>query len=206
MAYRGNIELLKKASAGFSGARNVSDKGLWITRDCVSQLIQNDVCIISGYAKGVDLEAHRIALENGGTTIIVLPEGIEDFYIREQLKSVWDWDRVLVISEFKPQDRWMASRAMQRNQTIIALSDVLFVIEAGLTGGSLDAGMKALTMGKTLYVPYYVDVPHSALGNNALINNGANKLLKKRNNHSNVDNAINNIFSHEPEGGLFSML
>ena len=193
LTYIGNLELLNKASVGFSGSRKVSEKGLWITRDSVSQLVKNDICIISGYANGVDLEAHRTALQNGGSTIIVLPEGIESFYIRNQLKDIWDWNRVLVISEFMPDDKWKASRAMQRNQTIIGLSDGLLVIEAGETGGSIDAGMKAMNLGKKLYVPYYKDLPESAIGNNTLIKMGANKLYKKQNNHTNVDSIIESI-------------
>ena len=183
----GNLELLHKKSVGFSGSRKVSDKGLWITRDCASQLSEKDICIISGYASGVDLEAHKTALEHGGSTIIVLPEGISSFHIRNELKSVWDWNRILVISEFKPEDRWLAARAMRRNQTIIGLSDAMLVIEAGETGGSLDAGMRTINYGKSLFVPLYGEFPKSALGNNELLRMGANKLMRRRDNHTNID-------------------
>lgn len=176
----GNTDLLQKRSVGFSGSRKVSDKGLWITQDCASQLAFNDVCVVSGYANGVDLAAHRAALENGGTTIIVLPEGISTFYIKKELHDVWDWKRVLVVSEFLPLDKWMASRAMRRNQTIIGLSDSMLVVEAGETGGSLDAGMKTMSLGKPLFVPYYSSIPDSALGNVQLLNKGAHSLKRSR--------------------------
>jgi hypothetical protein len=38
-------------------------------------------------------------------------------------------------------------------------------IEAGETGGSLDAGMKTISYGKSLFVPDYAVAPQSALGN-----------------------------------------
>jgi len=171
-SYIGNINLLKKEKVGFSGSRKVSDKGIMITKDCVEQLCEKDISIVSGYAVGVDFEAHYNALIHGGSTIVVLPEGINNFRIKKELKNVWDWDRVLVLSEFKPNEPWMASRAMQRNNTIIGLSDIIVVIEAGETGGSYDAGVKTLSMNKYLFVPYYGVVPESAVGNNSLIQKG----------------------------------
>ena len=178
LSYIGNIGLLKKQKVGFSGSRKVSEKGIEITKDCVEQLIKNDVSIVSGYASGVDLEAHCGALSNRGSTIIILPEGINSFRIKKEMKEIWDWNRVLVISEFKPDEPWKASRAMQRNNTIIGLSDIMVVVEAGETGGSLDAGIKTLSMDKYLFVPQYSIVPESALGNDLLIKKGAFPIKK----------------------------
>ncbi|MEN5231536.1 DNA-processing protein DprA [Sphingobacterium faecium] len=169
----GNKELLQQKKVAFSGSRNVSEKGIKITEDAVDELIKQNIAIVSGYAKGVDFTAHYTALKNGGTTIIVLPEGINHFSIKKEFKDVWDWDRILVISEFKPIEKWMASRAMNRNKTIIGLTDVIMVVEAGETGGSLDAGHKTLEMNKALFVPQYMNIPESALGNNTLLNKGA---------------------------------
>lgn len=169
----GNLELLKTKMVAFSGSRNVSEKGIKITQDCVEQLAADSISIVSGYARGVDFTAHYTALKTGGSTIIVLPEGINHFRVKKELKDVWDWNRVLVISEFQPDEKWMASRAMKRNNTIIALSDIVVVIEAGETGGSLDAGEKTLQLGKCLFVPQYNIIPESAAGNNLLLNRGA---------------------------------
>lgn len=173
LSYIGNIDLLKKQKVAFSGSRKVSEKGINITKDCVEQLSKKGITIVSGYAAGVDHSAHYTALEQGGTTIIILPEGINNFKIKKELKYVWDWDRVLIISEFFPSDKWMASRAMQRNNTIIGLSDIVVVIEAGETGGSLDAGLRTMALGKYLFVPLYGIVPDSAIGNSSLIQKGA---------------------------------
>jgi len=180
LSYRGNLSLLDKKSVAFSGSRKVSEKGIEITKDCVEQLVNQGVCIVSGYAKGVDETAHYTALQNGGSTIIVLSEGIENFRIKKIYKDVWDWDRVLVISEFLPDDAWRASRAMQRNDTIIALSDSVIVIEAGETGGSYDAGIKTLEKNKRLFVTQYAHFPESALGNRKLIAKNAIPLMKSK--------------------------
>ena len=52
LSYIGNIELLKKKKIAFSGSRKASEKGLWITRDCVKQLATDkDVCIVSAISR-----------------------------------------------------------------------------------------------------------------------------------------------------------
>lgn len=184
----GNINLLSNRTVGFSGSRKVSEKGVAITKDCVEQLSQEkDISIVSGYAQGVDKEAHYTALASGGSTIIILPNGISSFYVRQELKDVWDWDRVLVISEYLPKDKWSVSRAMNRNNTIIGLSEIMVVVEAGLTGGSLDAGLRTLEDNKPLYVPLYSDYPESALGNKVLLERGAKCIRRSRqSNRANV--------------------
>jgi len=177
----GNVGLLRNKKIGFSGSRKVSDKGIEITRDCVDQLSHiSNVSIVSGYAQGVDKEAHYTALKSGGSTIIVLPNGIKAFYVRKELREVWDWNRVLVISEYLPEDVWTVTRAMNRNNTIIGLSDAMVVVEAGLTGGSLDAGNKTLQDHKPLFVPRYAEYPTSALGNPLLLEKGAHSISRNR--------------------------
>ena len=184
----GNINLLSNRMVGFSGSRKVSEKGIAVTRDCVEQLSQKpNVSIVSGYAQGVDKEAHYTALKSGGSTIIVLPNGISSFYVREELKEVWDWNRVLVISEYMPKDKWSVNRAMNRNNTIIGLSDAMVVVEARLTGGSLDAGLRTLEDRKRLFVPIYSDYPESARGNSFLLERGAVGIRRSRqSNRANV--------------------
>ena len=177
----GNTQLLTNKTVGFSGSRKVSEKGIAVTKDCVEQLSQvSGLSIVSGYAQGVDKEAHYTALASGGSTIIVLPNGLSSFFVRQELKDVWDWNRVLVISEYLPDDKWSVSRAMNRNNTIIGLSDSMVVVEAGLTGGSLDAGLRTLEDRKPLFVPIYAEYPESAQGNKVLLEKGAHGICRNR--------------------------
>jgi DNA processing protein len=108
---------------------------------------------VSGGAKGVDIAAHKTALTHGGTTTVVLAEGILQYRMRHELRDIFDPARTLVVSEFFPEDPWIAGRAMQRNRTICALSRALVLIEARTTGGTFAAGEAALAMGVPLFTP-----------------------------------------------------
>ena len=92
----GNHKLLNKPSVGFCGSRKASEKGLATARDCADQLAREGVNVVSGYAAGVDMAVHSVALECGGTTTLVLCEGILHFKIKKELKELWDWERIVV--------------------------------------------------------------------------------------------------------------
>ncbi len=181
----GNLELLNlnMARLGFCGSRKSSIKGLKILADCAIQASQQkqDIAVVSGNAAGADFEAHFNCLNKArGKTILVLPEGINNFRIRKDLKSVWDWERVLVISQFQPNVPWKQYNAMIRNELIVALCRAVIVLEAGDKGGTLDAGRKAINLKIPLYVIEHEDMPDSASGNKMLIRESAKMLGENR--------------------------
>ncbi|CAI2719264.1 DNA-processing protein DprA [Nitrospina watsonii] len=176
----GNLNLLSKTSVGFCGSREASGKGLETAYDCAEQLSRDGINIVSGYAHGVDMTTHRAALESGGTTTLVLAEGILNFKIKKELLSIWDWDRVLVLSEFLPGLPWSVRNAMQRNGVICALSEAVILIEAKSRGGSIEAGKTCLGMNLPLFAPVYEGMPESAVGNRELLNQGAYPIYKSQ--------------------------
>ena len=151
----GNLDLLQRHSISFCGARNASEKGIEAAVLCARTAVKNDFVITSGNARGVDRATHREALSSGGTTILVLPEGIEHFRIAPELRDVWDWERVLVVSQFDPRAPWKAYHAMDRNKVIMALSCAMIVVEAGEKGGTRAAGEDALELRIPLFAIDY---------------------------------------------------
>ena len=128
---KGEPKRLRLDSVTIVGARAVSDKGVRITRSLARELVGKGINIVSGYAEGVDLEAHLGALEAGGTTTIVLSDGIKQLRQKSAFKK-FNWDRdVLAVSQFDPDTEWSAWNALERNQLVCALSKAVVVIESG---------------------------------------------------------------------------
>ncbi|MCD4685897.1 MAG: DNA-processing protein DprA [Anaerolineae bacterium] len=171
----GNPEKLSAPGVAFSGSRRVSEQGIEHTIQLAQATVKRGYSVISGHAPGVDAVAHRTALENSGVTVLVLPEGILKFRLRAELRDFHEQtpENVLVVSEFPPQMSWSAGNAMIRNRTLIGLSKALCVIEAGETGGTLNAGQTALKLGVPVFVLDYPDPPKSAAGNPVLLQKGA---------------------------------
>lgn len=171
----GNTALFDVPSVGMCGSRNVSEKGLEAARNCGLQVARHGLAIVSGYAKGVDTETHLAALTSGGRTIIVLAEGILHFRRKRVFSEVpFDAEHVLVVSQFPPRQRWNVGAAMTRNGVITGLGRALVVIEAGETGGTLNAGLQALDMGRpVLALEFSEGTPP---GNEALFKRGATRI------------------------------
>lgn len=169
LTVRGNVSLIDSDGISFCGSRKVSDRGRRAADLCSSMLWDYEYNVISGYAKGVDEVTHRAALASGGTTTIVLPEGCKGFRIKKSLEDVWDWERILVISEFAPSARWTTGRAMQRNSTICSLGDAMILIEARPKGGSYQAGLECLRLKIDLYAINFETVHEENRGNQELI-------------------------------------
>lgn len=172
----GNLGLLSSLGIGFCGSRKATESGIALAADCAEQAVGAGLTVISGNAAGVDTAAHHAALAHGGSTILVLAEGMNHFRIRKEFRADWDWTRVLVLSQFVPEAIWQAYRAMERNELIIALSRALVVVEAGTTGGTLAAGMRGLQLGKPVFVADHDRADEVAPGNAQLLVKGAARL------------------------------
>lgn len=169
----GNADLLHVSAVGMCGSRNASEQGLRAAFACGEEVASHDLAIVSGYARGVDTQTHLAALENGGCTVIVLAEGINHFRRKRAFAQTGlPLDRVLVISQFPPSQPWTVGGAMTRNGVIAALAMALVVVEAGETGGTFNAGIQALDLGRPVLA---LDFTSSAtpLGNQMLFKRGA---------------------------------
>ena len=180
---KGQQKRLISDNVSIVGARNVSDKGIHIARKLAGDLASEGINVVSGYAKGVDSEAHLGALEAEGTTTLVLPNGINQLRQKNAFKK-FNWDRdVLAVSQFDPDTKWIARNAMVRNKLVCALSKAIVVIESGpernaqgKMSGTFNAAKTALSMGLQLFVlnPNCLDnVPE---GNASLIELGGYSL------------------------------
>lgn len=115
------------------------------------QFAEQGVHVVSGGALGVDGAAHRGALAGGGTTTVVLGNGVNVAY---PLRHARLFDQVLaaggsLVSMLADDD--MQPRAgtfTQRNPLIAALADLVIVVEAQARSGSLSTANAARKIGR----------------------------------------------------------
>lgn len=169
---KGNISLLNSNAVGFCGSRKVSQKGIDITTECAHQFAKKDITVVSGYAAGTDLVAHKATLEYGGNTIFVLAEGILRSYIKGEIKHLLNENNHVFVSQFMPETIWNVGNAMKRNGTIIGLSKSMILVESGLKGGTFAAGEEALRVHCPLFVIDFANPEVSAEANPYFISKG----------------------------------
>jgi predicted Rossmann fold nucleotide-binding protein DprA/Smf involved in DNA uptake len=103
--------------------------------------------------------------------VFVLSEGALRFRLRAGLRPLVQAnpERALFVTQYAPNEVWQVGSAMQRNRTILGLSRALFIIEAGLDGGTWDAALEAERLKHPLYV---LDLPSTERGNGAILARG----------------------------------
>jgi DNA processing protein len=149
---RGHLEWLKSAvRVSLVGARQASEEGVRRTTRLARALLERDVVVVSGLAAGIDVAAHRAAIDAGGRTIAVLGTPLEDVYPKAhaQLQAAIGVDHLLV-SQFPPGTRTQRHHFPLRNRTMALIVHASVIVEAGESSGSLSQGWEALRLGRPL--------------------------------------------------------
>ncbi|MBT2637152.1 MULTISPECIES: DNA-processing protein DprA [unclassified Bacillus (in: firmicutes)] len=176
---RGDLSLLKNPmSLAVVGSRNASSYGIEAIDYLFPSLIEKNIQIVSGLARGIDAHAHKAAIKLGGKTIGVIAGGFNNLYPKENVKlAEYMMEKQLVLSEYPPATIPAKWQFPMRNRIISGLSGGTLVIEARKKSGSLITADFALNEGRDVFaVPGSILTPDSD-GVHYLIQQGA-KLVK----------------------------
>jgi DNA processing protein len=171
---KGNIELLNNKCIAVVGSRHPTDYGREATQKLTVELVEAGYTIVSGFAQGIDTEAHMSAVRAHGSTIAVFGSGIDVIYPagNEELYSILSISH-LMITEFPPGTKPFKSNFPQRNRIISGISTGVLVIEATTKSGSLITARYALEQGRDVFaVPGMITSTRSQ-GCHYLIKEGA---------------------------------
>lgn len=172
----GNLELLNyKNSIAIIGSRNCSVYGERVAKEFAEGLSKNDVCIVSGLARGIDAFAHIGCLNTNGKTIAVLGSGLDMIYPKENEKLFYKifQNDGLIISEYPLGTKPLKQHFPARNRIISGLSDGVLVIEARKNSGTNITVDFALEQGKDIFVIPGNIYSKTSDGTNFLIKEGA---------------------------------
>ena len=134
------------------GTRNCTQYG----RDQVKQLVADlksvipDLLVISGLALGIDISAHRAALDSGVTTLGVVAHGLDRIYpaahrnIAKQMIAQGGG----LLTEYCTGTEPERGNFLARNRIIAGMADAILVAESSETGGSLTTASIALDYGR----------------------------------------------------------
>ena len=176
----GNLELLNyKTNIAIIGSRNCSLYGERAAKDFAFNLAKEDVCIISGLARGIDSFSHIGALNAKGKTIAVLGSGLDNIYPKENIKLVEDIikNNGLVISEYPLGTLALKHHFPARNRIISGISDSVLVVEARKNSGTNITVDFALEQGKDVFVIPGNIYSKTSDGTNFMIAEGAIPVL-----------------------------
>ncbi len=162
------------------GSRRCSTYGENASEMLARDLAEHGVCIVSGFARGIDTAAHRGALRGKGKTIAVLGTGIDNVYPKENAKLV---DEILggggaIVSQFPLNTPPLKENFPYRNRIISGLCLGVLITEATERSGSLITARLAMEQNReVMAVPGNI-TSRNSIGTNYLIKSGA-KLVQQ---------------------------
>ncbi len=175
--YAGDLEILQRKTIAIIGSRNAGETSLAFTRSVAHYLAEQGANVISGNARGVDRTAYEGATSTDGCTTVVLPHGIRKLsgvQMRDLTPRI-EAGKVLLLSQFHPDAPWMVSRAMERNNVVTGLAQIVIVAESDTKGGTWAGAQGAIRQLRKVYVRQ-ASSAGALPGNEALIAQGGHPL------------------------------
>ena len=200
--YKGNISKLNNINCiAVVGARKPSLNSYDVSYAYAKKIIESNLGIISGLAKGCDTAAHKGALDNKGFTAAVMPCALDD-------ESVYPKENIdlfhamleksnCIISEYGSGTKIQNHHFIERDRLQSGLSNSILIIETSLTGGTMHTYKFALEQTKLIGCCYFDDIERFD-GNIEILKNSN---VFKINDPNDLDNFI--VQSKESKFKLF---
>ena len=171
--YKGSADLNQRYILDIVGTRHCTTYGQDMVRRFVNELRQlcPQVLIVSGLAYGIDICAHRNALQMGFETVGVMAHGLDQIYPSQHRDTAVEMvKRGGLLTEYTSQTQPLANNFRQRNRIVAGMSDATILVESAYKGGGLITCRVAQEYGREVFAfPGAVGMAYSE---------GCNKLIR----------------------------
>jgi DNA processing protein len=171
----GNIDFSNQKIISIVGTRNMSSYGRDFCNQLVKDLAQYNPIIVSGFAYGVDICAHKAAVKNNLQTVAVLAHGLDEIYPKVHKKYINQVsENGGFLTEFWHNETPLRENFLKRNRIVAGVSKATIIIESAAKGGSLVTADIANSYDKDVFaVPGRTTDLYSKGCNNLIKNNRA---------------------------------
>lgn len=138
--YLGHADLNSLHIINMVGTRQCTEYGKDLCRNFIAELasLVPDTLIISGLAYGVDIQAHRNALQNGMGTVGVLAHGLDQIYPRLHRQTAMEMlPNGGLLTEYISGTTPEKMNFVARNRIVAGMAEATVVVESASKGGSL---------------------------------------------------------------------
>ena len=156
MLYRlGDTDLESRHIISIVGTRHATPHGIETTNRIVKDLAQklDNLVIISGLAYGIDVAAHKAALENNIPTVAVSAVPLNSIYPADHRGIAVNILKAggSIITEYSTSHDVHRANFLARNRIIAGLADVTIVVESDVKGGSLVTASLAMEYNREVF-------------------------------------------------------
>lgn len=172
----GNVNLNKKHIISIVGTRKITTSGIAFCERLVEELAIYNPVIISGFAYGTDITAHKAAIKNNLQTVGCLAHGLNQIYPKVHKKYMTEVEHNGgFFTDFWSTDAFDRNNFLKRNRIIAGISEATIVIESAEKGGSLVTADIANSYNRDVFA-----VPGRTTDSQSI---GCNNLIKRQQAH-----------------------
>lgn len=136
--HKGTIDLRKKLMLSIVGTRKATVQGKYFVHTLIEKLAPLNPVIISGFAYGIDITAHKAALDQGLQTVACMAHGLNQIYPKKHAQYQEQvMDNGGFFTDFWSSSSFDPNNFLRRNRIIAGLSEATLVVESAEKGGSL---------------------------------------------------------------------
>lgn len=134
----GNIDFNNRKVISIVGTREITSYGTEFCKKFIEDLAPLNPIIVSGFAYGVDIVAHKMAMDLGLQTIGVVAHGLNQVYPKVHKKYIAKMEQNGgFMTEFWSNSNPEKENFVKRNRIVAGISEATIVIESAEKGGSL---------------------------------------------------------------------
>jgi DNA processing protein len=153
--YCGSANLNSQRVISIVGTRKCSEYGREVCNNFIADLKRYypDTLIVSGLAYGIDVCAHRAALDNGMSTIGVLAHGLDTIYpsMHRQIAADMVHRQGGLLTEYGVHTTPEKGNFVRRNRIVAGMCDACIVVESSERGGSLITAELAMEYNRDVF-------------------------------------------------------
>jgi len=176
---KGRFDTSDKKIISIVGTRSATGYGKQVCRELVEGLASFRPVIVSGLAYGVDITAHKTAMDCGLETYAVVAHGLHTIYPHAHRACA---GRIVesgcLISEFPWAEGPDRENFPRRNRIIAGLSQATVVVEASEKGGALITAKIAASYNREVFAFPGRSIDRSSSGCNRLIKNNEAMMIE----------------------------
>ncbi len=175
----GHIDLSNEKIISIVGTRNMTKYGQGFCEQLIEELTPYNPIIVSGFAYGVDICAHKAAFKNKLQTIAVLAHGLEQIYPKAHKKYIHQVnENGGFLTEFFHNEAPQRENFLKRNRIVAGISKATIIVESAEKGGSLVTADIANSYDKDVFAVPGKVTDRMSSGCNDLIRNHKAHLLQ----------------------------
>lgn len=160
-----NVDFNTNRVISVVGTRKATAYGVEVCRTLIADLAKHGhkPMVVSGLAYGIDIAAHRAALQHGMPTVGVLAHGLDKVYPAAHKTTAQEMiANGALVSDFTSAAEFDRKHFLKRNRIIAGMADATIVVESASKGGALVTAEIANSYNRDVFaVPGNVGAPYS---------------------------------------------